>query len=128
LNLIFLLAGAVIFIFLLIRKPEIIAVILFTLVIARINFDLKGLPLNLRAIMSLALFGRIISDKSTQGKYPLFLNVPAVKILIFFLVYIIFCIILQDLFTIDLLKESVSTLLTTFCVYYFSLNPAIQIS
>ena len=105
--------------FALIRKPEVIAVILFTLIIARINFDLKGLPLNLRAIMSLALFVRILTDKSTKKNYPSFGSVPNIKILIFFLIYIIFVSFSQDLFTVDLLKESINTLLTTFCVYYF---------
>jgi O-antigen ligase len=118
-NLIILLAGAVLFMFALIRKPELIAVVLFTLIIARVNFDLKGLPLNLRAIMSLALFARIMADKSSQKDYPAFLNVPSVKVLILFLVYVIFVSFSQDLFTVDLLKESISTVITTFCVYYF---------
>ena len=118
-NLILLLGGAVIFMYLLIRNPAIIAIVLFTLIIARINFDLKGLPLNLRAIISLALFARIITDKSQKGKYPSFIAVPNVKLLIFYLVYVIFVSFSQDLFSLDLLKESISTVLTAFCVYYF---------
>ena len=118
-NLIILLGGAVFFFFALIRKPEIIAVILFTFVIARINFDLKGLPLNLRAIMSLALFVRIITDKSAKKNYSGFVAEPNIKILIFFLIYVIFVSFSQDLFTIDLLKESINIVLTTFCLYYF---------
>ena len=118
-SLIFLFAGAVLFGFALIRKPELVAVVLFTLIIARVNFDLKGLPLNLRAIMSLALFARILADKSKQEPYPAFVGNPFVKILIFFLIYVIFVSFSQDLFTVDLLKESISTVLTTFCMYYF---------
>ncbi len=118
-SLIILLGGGVFFMYALIRKPEIIAVVLFTLIIARVNFDLKGLPLNLRAIMSLALFVRIVADKSSKKDYPAFGNVPNIKILFFFLIYVIFVSFSQDLFTIDLLKESINTVLTTFCVYYF---------
>jgi hypothetical protein len=69
-SVIVLIIGAVLFFYSLIKKPEIIAVLLFTLIIARINFDLPGMPLNTRAIVSLALFGRIIMDKETQAKYP----------------------------------------------------------
>lgn len=116
---ILLLAGALLFGIALIYKPELIAIVLFTLIISRVNFDLNGLPLNLRAIVSVALFGRIMSDRSNKKKYPAFMNDSFVKILVFFLVYIIFVSFSQDLFTIDLLKESISTVLAAFCVYYF---------
>lgn len=128
-NLLLLLTGAAIFAYILIRKPEIIAVILFTLVIARINFDLKGLPLNSRAMITLALFGRIMVDQSVRISFSRFLGIPSVKLLLVFLVYVIFIALWQDVFRIDLLKEILAVVMTIFCIhhFYFKLHSAKQL-
>ena len=118
----FLIAVAIGFIYTLIRKPEIIAVVLFTFIIARVNFDLQGLPLNTRAILSLALFGRILADRTTNIKFSTFLGNTNIKILVVFLLYVIFVSMSQDLFTLDLLKELISSLLAAFFVFYFFLK------
>ncbi|HXB28654.1 MAG TPA: O-antigen ligase family protein [Puia sp.] len=118
----FLIAVAIGFIYALIRKPEIIAVVLFTFIIARINFDLQGLPLNTRAILSLALFGRILMDRTTNIKFSTFLGNGNVKILVVFLIYVIFVSMSQDLFTLDLLKELISSVLAAYFVFYFFLK------
>lgn len=120
-HILFLFGGVALFMYLLIRKPELIAVLLFTLIIARINFDLKGLPLNSRAAISLVLLGRILMD-NIQSKIYSFLGNPTSKLLIIFLVYIIFVSLSQDLFTMDLLKESISSVLAVFFIYYFFLK------
>jgi hypothetical protein len=122
LKFLFLIAVAVGFIYTLIRKPEIIAVVLFTFIIARVNFDLQGLPLNTRAILSLALFGRILMDKTTNIKFSTFIANPNVKILVVFLIYVIFISLSQDLFTLDLLKELISSVLAAYFVFYFFLK------
>src|SRR5450432_3407076 len=96
--------------YLLINKPEIVAVVFFTMVISKINFDLKGLPLNSKAIMSLAMFFRVLMDKKAI-KFSTFLANPTTKLLIIFLTYVIFISLSQDLFTMDLLKESISSIL-----------------
>jgi hypothetical protein len=107
------------FVYVLIYKPELIAILLFTLTIANVNFDLSGLPLNTRAIITLALFGRILADKKGLVKYPPFLRQSAVKILIIYFLYILFISFGQGIFTMELLKLSVSTILTVFCVYHY---------
>jgi hypothetical protein len=113
---------AVGFIYTLIRKPEIIAVVLFTFIIARVNFDLQGLPLNTRAILSMALFGRILMDKTTNIKFSTFIANANIKILVVFLIYVIFISLSQDLFTLDLLKELISSVLAAYFVFYFFLK------
>jgi hypothetical protein len=122
LKFLFLIAVAIGFIYTLIRKPEIIAIVLFTFIIARVNFDLQGLPLNTRAILSLALFGRILMDKTTNIKFSTFIANPNVKILVVFLIYVIFISLSQDLFTLDLLKELISSVLAAYFVFYFFLK------
>jgi hypothetical protein len=107
--------------YLLIHKPEIIAVLLFTLIISKINFDLKGLPLNSRATISLALFFRVLMDKQSI-KFSTFLANPYTKLLVIFLTYIIFIALSQDLFTVDMMKESISSILAAYFVYYFFLK------
>jgi O-Antigen ligase len=122
LKFLFLIAVAVGFIYTLIRKPEIIAVVLFTFIIARVNFDLQGLPLNTRAILSMALFGRILMDKTTNIKFSTFIANANIKILVVFLIYVIFISLSQDLFTLDLLKELISSVLAAYFVFYFFLK------
>jgi hypothetical protein len=91
------------------------------MVISKINFDLKGLPLNSKAIMSLAMFFRVLMDKKGI-KFSTFLANPTTKLLIIFLIYVIFIALSQDLFTIDLMKESISSLLAAYFVYYYFLK------
>jgi len=115
------LAGGL-FAYILYTKPEYIAILLFTLVIANINIDISALPLNSRAIITLALFGRILIDKSPRSDYPSFLNVSSVKLLIIFLLYILLGSFSQGLFTIELVKQDISIVLSTFCVFYYFLK------
>ncbi|MEO6960849.1 MAG: O-antigen ligase family protein [Puia sp.] len=118
-NLIILIVAGALFTYALIYKPEIVAVALFVLILAKINFDLKGLPLNSRAIISLALFCRILFDKSGLEKYSPYLYLTHVKMLLAFMLYVILVSFSQGLFQIDLLKESTSTVLATFFVYHY---------
>ncbi|MDP4131413.1 MAG: O-antigen ligase family protein [Bacteroidota bacterium] len=128
-SLIILLPGIVFFFYILVRKPEIIAVLLFTFIMAKINFDVKALPLNTKALITMALFGRIMADKETRLQFSEFLGVPYVKLLIVFLVYVIFISLWQDVFKVDFLKESIGDVMTTFCIYhfYFKLHAAKQL-
>jgi hypothetical protein len=110
---IILILGAVFFIYALIRKPEIVAVLLFTLVIAQINI------FYLRPIVTLALFVRILFDKETQATYPSFLGQRYVKLLIVFLLYGLLVSFSQDLFSYDLFKGDVDMVMLTYIVYHF---------
>jgi hypothetical protein len=121
LNIIILIVAGGGFLYLLIHKPEIVAVLLFTMVISKINFDLKGLPLNSKAIISLALFFRVLMDKKGV-KFSTFLANPTAKLLVIFLSYVILIALSQDLFTMDLVKESISSVLAAFFVYHYFLK------
>jgi hypothetical protein len=101
------------FIYALIKKPEIIAVLLFTIVMAQINVSF------LRPVITLALFGRIIVDKKTQATYPSFLGLPYVKLLLVFLLYGLFVSLSQDMLNYDLVKGAVDTVMLSYCVYHF---------
>jgi oligosaccharide repeat unit polymerase len=113
LKLIILILGGAGFFYALIRKPEIIAVLLFTIVLAQINITF------IRPVITLALFGRIIIDKKTRAGYPSYLNLPYVKLLVVFLVYGIFVSLSQDLLNYDLLKGDLDTVILSYCVYHF---------
>jgi hypothetical protein len=113
LTFIILIAGGLFFIYALVYKPEIIAVILFTLVIGEINLY------NLRPLITLALFGRIMMDRATIARYPPFLGIPSVKLLMIFLIYGMLVSFSQDLLNYDLFKGNLDTLMLTFCMYHF---------
>lgn len=114
-----LLFGAAAFFYLLVYKQEIFASVLFTLIIADVNIDIPGSPLNSRALMTLALFARIMLDRDHRNSYPAFISRPSV---IFFLLYMGLTLLISyayDLYTFDLLKVVISTVLATYCVYHF---------
>jgi oligosaccharide repeat unit polymerase len=112
-KIIILILGAVGFCYSLVRKPEYIAVLLFTIVLAQIEITF------IRPIITLALFGRIIIDKKTQARYPAFMSLPYVKLLIVFLTYGLFISLSQDLFSYDLLKGAIDSVMLSYCVYHF---------
>src|SRR5262245_18445989 len=111
--------GGIMFIWSLMVRPEWVAILLFTLSIANMNIDISGLPMNLRAIITLALFARVITYKSSNARYPHFITIgPG----ILFLVYIGYNVLVsfgQDLLTFDLIKQTLSTVICTYCAYYF---------
>ncbi|HEU4573722.1 MAG TPA: O-antigen ligase family protein [Chitinophagaceae bacterium] len=115
---VFLIIGAALFGITLIYKPGYIAVLLFTMIIADINIEMSALPLNVRAIISLALFARIIADSVIKNTPSFFSN--RLSLLIFlYLVYTLLISVPYNLFTIELLKISLISLLSAFCGYYF---------
>jgi hypothetical protein len=115
---IILIAGAGWFIYGLLKKPEWIAVLLFTSVIADINFDLPGLPLNFRAFVSLALFVKVMSD-SAPLPGPSYLSTSYSKYMIAFVIYVLAITFTNDLLTSGIVKEYVLALLCSYLGYYF---------
>lgn len=111
--------GAIIMGYLLVYKPEIVAIILFTLVIDNINVDLPGMPINTRALITLALFARIMLDREHRNTYPAFFSVPNTTLFIIFMLYMLFISYAHDLFSFDLVKVVLSTTLAAYCVYHY---------
>ena len=111
--------ASLMFIWALLVKPEWVAILLFTLSIANMNIDINGLPMNLRAIITLALFGRVVTLRQSKIKYPAFITTTPG---ILFLVYIGYTVMIslgEDLLTFELIKQTISTLICTYCAYYF---------
>lgn len=105
--------------YLLVYKPEWVALLLFLLMITNINIDLPGMPMNSRALITLALFGRIMFDRERIRNYPSFIRQGAVVLLFIFMFYILIISYWQDLLNADLIKICMSTVISSFCVYHY---------
>jgi len=117
LHFILLLIGAGLFIYTLIYKPEIIAVLFFTITIADINFEIPGLPLNMRAIIGISLFMRSLvpvrGDKS-----PPFISTNARYIFVF-LLYSMLVTMAYDLLDFNFIKTTALTAISVYCGFYY---------
>ncbi|MBC7949124.1 MAG: O-antigen ligase family protein [Chitinophagaceae bacterium] len=116
LKIIILLGGGIGFLYGLLKKPDIIAILLFTLVTADVNFDVPGLPLNFRATVTLLLFARIFGEESTA---PKFFSNSLVWHLVIFLVWISLVSQFNGLLSGELLKEFVLSCLSAYLGYYY---------
>lgn len=114
-----LLFGAAVFFYLLVYRQEVFAAALFTLIIADVNIDIPGSPLNSRALMTIALFGRIMLDREHRNTYPVFASRPSVFFFFLYMGLTLFISYAYDLYTFDLLKVVISTILATYCAYHF---------
>ena len=90
--------GGILFLYLLVTKPEIIAILFFTITIADINFELGGLPLNARALIGLALFGRTVISAKNEMQAG-FLSNSNILLIIGFTLYTILVTAFNDLIT-----------------------------
>lgn len=106
------------FIYAMLYKPKWIAVLLFTIVIADINFDLPGMPLNFRATISLILFIKVLSDGSPVPG-PSFLSTPYSRYIIAFIAYVLLITFMNGLLKMEVVKEYIFALLTTYLAYYY---------
>jgi hypothetical protein len=111
--------GGIFFIIGLIYRPEWVAVLLFTLTISIFNVEMVQLPINLKAIISIALFLRILFGNKDNLKYPSFLSSGSVKLFFLFWIYVLIISSDQGLFTIDLVKRVTSLLLLAYFAYHF---------
>ncbi len=111
--------GAVIFLFLLVKRPAVVAVIFFTITLADINFDLGGGSLNIRALIGLALFARTLIPEAGDD-FPPYLS-SAGKWIILFILYFAFVTAAYDLLQASFIKRSALTLVTAYTgyVYFF---------
>jgi hypothetical protein len=114
LNFIILIAAGF-FIYTLIYKPEIVAVLFFTITLADMNYELG--PVNMRAIIGIALFLRILVPDKTSN-YPSFFSTNAVYIL-FFLFYTALVTLNNDLLNLNFVKTTATTVISIYCGYHF---------
>lgn len=102
-----------------IYRPEYVAMLLFSLAITNINFELPGMPLNTRALLSVLLFFRVLFDKKTISRYRSFLGNRFVQFFFLFVSYVLLNSVYQELFSFALLKEQISTLLIAFLAFHY---------
>jgi hypothetical protein len=123
---ILLLSGAALFLYFLITRPGIIVILFFTITIADINFEIGALPLNIRAIIGLALFGRtLIGNK--ENNQPVFIANINIRQIIFFLGYTVLITALYDIIKPAFIKQTALTFITVYCGYfYFFKNEKIE--
>ena len=115
---IFLILGGIIYLSALYYKPEWVAILLFSITIAGVNIDVVG-SLNLRALVTLSLFLRILMEKSILQVVYRFFSYNSGILIAFFIGFILLISAFQDLYTTDLLKLIALTAIIAFCGYYF---------
>jgi hypothetical protein len=110
------LAGGI-FIYILISRPEIIAILFFTITIADINFEIGGLPLNIRAIVGITLFLRTLVPVKGEKAPPFFSS--SAKYIILFLFYGYLVTLAYDLADYTFIKLTFLTAISVYCGYYY---------
>jgi O-antigen ligase len=103
--------------YLLISKPEIVAVLFFSITIADVNFEFPGLPLNIRAIIGISLFLRTLVPNRGE-KQPTFFSTDA-KYILLFLSYTFLVTMAYDLIDFNFIKTTALTAISAYCGYYF---------
>jgi hypothetical protein len=114
---IFLLIGAAVFTWALIKNPKYVAILLFAMIIGDVNIDVPGLPLNLRAIVSLCLLGRIFIEKQKNG--PSFFMANYSSIVILFLLFYMITTFANGLLDFSMLKIFITTFIAAYIGYYY---------
>lgn len=118
LSLVFMIVGALGVGYSLLYKPEWVAILLFTTVIADVNFDLRGMPLNFRAMLSVCLFARTFTMKPRFILPPFFRQGYTWWILVFVL-YLFLISANFELLSFDLIKEFILAFLCAYFGYFF---------
>jgi len=118
LKLLIIIIGGAWFLYALLKKPDWIAVMFFTIAIADINFDPPGSPLNFRTLICLVLFLKVITDKYRPPGVS-FMNTPASYYVMLFIGYVIFITWYNDLLTAALVKELLLSFMCVFLAYYY---------
>ena len=116
-KLIILIGAGIFFLYALAKKPDLIALLLFTLVVADVNFDLAG-GIPLRTTITVILFVRIFGEQSSSG-YPGFFSNSLTWHLIFFLGYIALVSMMNGLLKVALIKEFLLSCVSASLAYYY---------
>jgi hypothetical protein len=119
LKLIILAVGGGFFLYALARKPDWLALLLFTLIVADVNFDLPGgLPLNFRAAITVLLFVRIMGEISS-GDHPSFFSNGLTWHMLFLVAYISAVTQMNGLLDFALFKEFFLRCFSAYIGYYY---------
>jgi hypothetical protein len=105
------------FLYTLIVKPEYVAVVFFTVTIADMNVTVEGLPINLRALLGLALFARTLVPMKME-EHESFFATPA-KYIIIFLIYTMVLSAFYDLLDVTYARTCALTFISSYTGYFF---------
>ena len=114
--------GGIGFLYALFRKPDLVAILMFTTIIADINFNIPVLPLNFRAIVSLCLLAKVISENDKS--IPSFLGTKYSWSIILFILLVFATTANNGLMTMDVAKEFILSFVAAYLGfhYYFKKN------
>ncbi|HKC35783.1 MAG TPA: O-antigen ligase family protein, partial [Chitinophagaceae bacterium] len=110
-------AAGIFFLYAVVKKPDLVAVLLFTLVVSDINFNLPG-GLPLRTTITLILFMRIYGEQSKLD-YPGFFSNSLTWHMIFFIIYMCLVSMMNGLLDMALFKEFLLCFISSYLAYYY---------
>ena len=105
------------FLYALIVKPEYVAVVFFTITIADMNASVEGLPVNIRALIGLALFARTMLPMKME-EHDSFFSTPA-KYIVIFLLYTMVLSEFYDLLDVTYARTCALTFISAYTGYHF---------
>ena len=108
------------FLYALIVKPEYVAVVFFTITIADMNAAISVLPINLRALLGMALFARTLLPIKLN-EHDSFFATPA-KYIVLFIIYTMIISEFYDLLTFEYVRTCALTFISAYTGYIFSWN------
>src|SRR5688572_7975947 len=112
--------GAIFFIWSWVKKPDLLAIAFFTSIVGDVNFNLNGLPLNFRAIMTLSLLAKIYMDSQKQpNNFPGFGSLGYTKHIAIFIIYVLLISAKGGLWSMDLTKEFILCFASAYLGYYY---------
>lgn len=112
--------GAILFIWTWMKKPDLLAICFFASIVADINFDLPGLPMNFRAIMTLSLLAKVyMESQKEKGDYPAFGSLGYTKHITIFIIYVLLISVKGGMWTVELTKEFILCFTSAYLAYYY---------
>lgn len=109
-------AGGIFFLYALVKKPDWVALMLFGLIVADINFKLGGLPL--RTTITILLFMRTYGEQRALG-HPGFFSNGTTMHMILFVIYMMLVTAKNGLLDMDLFKEFLLCCVSAYLAYYY---------
>jgi O-Antigen ligase len=108
--------AGIFFLYALVKKPDWVALMLFALIVADINFKMQGVPL--RTTVTILLFMRTYGEQRALG-HPGFFSNGLTMHMIAFVVYMMAVTAMNGLLDVDLIKEFLLCCVSAYLAYYY---------
>lgn len=106
------------FLYVLVKRPELIAILFFTLTIADLNIELPGLPVKIRAIIGVILFAYILFQKNRTNYRP-FILIPEIQGILCIIAYFYIISWGNDSLDPEITKTLLLSIITVYLGYHF---------